>query len=302
MILVACVLGGCPASPPTPLDRPATVESDAAGSYRVQRGDTLYSIAFRHHVDWRQLAQWNNIGPPHTIYPGQALRLQSAMERSETPARDNETVGDTPAPVLQRPDVGEVRDLPPVELGPDATEPDPRPASEPAPEETGEEQPVTPAESDPAPAPEPEPEVVPETRAPSPDQNSPAPERNVAGVDWRWPTKGRLVRGFDASATRKGLGIAGDEGQSVVAAADGQVVYSGTGLLGYGELIIVKHTDNLLSAYGHNRRRLVEEGDRIRAGQTIAEMGRNERNEIMLHFEIRNNGQPADPLGYLPRK
>lgn len=298
LFLVCCLLAGCPASPPTPLDRPGGAAPNAAGIYRVQRGDTLYSIAFRHHVDWRDLALWNNIGPPHTIYPGQDLRLKAFTERPGTTRRDHETAGDRPVAVLQRPDVGEARDLPAIDLEPDVTAPDPEPAAEPEPVETPREDPPTPAERESAPPPEPEPEVAPESRAPS----APAPERNVAGVNWRWPTEGQLVRRFDASATRKGIGIAGDEGQSVVAAAAGNVVYSGTGLLGYGELIIIKHTDNLLSAYGHNRRRLVEEGDRVRAGQTIAEMGRNERNEIMLHFEIRNNGQPADPLGYVPRR
>lgn len=138
------------------------------------------------------------------------------------------------------------------------------------------------------------------TRAPTATVSGSA--RTVGGVAWQWPTAGRVVRPFDASATRRGLGIGGEEGQQVVAAAGGDVVYSGTALIGYGELIIIKHSDTLLSAYGHNRIRLVEEGDRVERGEQIAEMGMNERNEELLHFEIRRNGQPVDPLGYLPSR
>jgi len=124
----------------------------------------------------------------------------------------------------------------------------------------------------------------------------------VGGVSWQWPTDGRLARSFDVADTRKGIGLAGSAGQDVVAAAGGDVVYSGTALIGYGELIIIKHSDKLLSAYGHNRRRLVAEGDRVQRGQKIAEMGRDDRQEEMLHFEIRRDGEPVNPLDFLPRR
>ena len=122
----------------------------------------------------------------------------------------------------------------------------------------------------------------------------------MANIAWRWPTAGEVVRPFDAAATRRGLGIGGEVGQPVVATADGQVVYSGTALIGYGELIIIQHSGALLSAYGHNRRRLVEEGARVQAGQPIAELGLNDRDQPMLHFEIRQDGQPVDPRRFLP--
>ena len=112
-----------------------------------------------------------------------------------------------------------------------------------------------------------------------------------------------MLRTFKAGdPTRNGLDIAGREGQPVLAAGDGEVVYSGNGLIGYGELVIVKHDDRLLSAYGHNRQRLVREGDRVTRGQRIAELGRNDRNEAVLHFEIRRDGKPIDPLGLLPAR
>lgn len=112
-----------------------------------------------------------------------------------------------------------------------------------------------------------------------------------------------MVRGFVAGdPARNGLDIAGKEGQEIIATSAGQVVYSGNGLIGYGELIIVKHSEKMLSAYAHNRVRLVKEGDQVWAGQKIAEMGRNSRNEQLLHFEIRVLGKPTNPMNYLPGK
>jgi lipoprotein NlpD len=122
-------------------------------------------------------------------------------------------------------------------------------------------------------------------------------------VSWRWPADGQLVsRYVDGDPTRQGIGVAGSAGQAVHAAGDGVIVYSGSGLVGYGELVIIKHDEQWLSAYGHNRKRLVGEGDRVRAGQQIAEMGRTGADRDMLHFEIRYNGKPVDPLRYLPRR
>lgn len=118
---------------------------------------------------------------------------------------------------------------------------------------------------------------------------------------WSWPLSGRLVGTFVAGdVTRSGLDISGSEGQAIYAAADGEVVYSGTGILGYGELIVIQHPSGLLSAYGHNRKRLVTEGAKLKRGQQIAEMGRDPSGRQLLHFEIRKNGKPVDPLAYLP--
>jgi lipoprotein NlpD len=127
------------------------------------------------------------------------------------------------------------------------------------------------------------------------------PSRTFAGIAWRWPTAGNLIGRYTAGdPARQGIDIAGNEGQAVLAAAAGEVVYSGNGLIGYGELIIIKHSNELLSAYGHNRRRLVAEGQRVVAGQAIAEMGRSGGQLSQLHFEIRRAGRPVDPLDYLP--
>jgi lipoprotein NlpD len=133
-----------------------------------------------------------------------------------------------------------------------------------------------------------------------PPASTAAPASTLA---WRWPADGSLSSRYaPGEATRQGIDIDGREGEPVLAAADGVVVYSGSGLVGYGELVIVKHNDAWLSAYGHNRTRLVNEGQRVSAGQPIAEMGHTGASHDMLHFEIRYNGKPVDPLQYLPRR
>lgn len=145
---------------------------------------------------------------------------------------------------------------------------------------------------------------------PAPKQVASAPPRQPAAATpptnnlaWRWPAEGELASPYaEGDPTRQGIDIAGSAGQPVRAAADGVVVYSGSGLVGYGELVIVKHNDNWLSAYGHNRARLVNEGQLVKAGQQIAEMGHTGAARDMLHFEIRYNGKPVDPLQYLPRR
>lgn len=136
--------------------------------------------------------------------------------------------------------------------------------------------------------------------APSPARPS-AP--GIAAPSWRWPTQGQVIgRYVSGDQTQQGINIAGSAGQPVLAAADGIVVYSGAGLVGYGELIIIKHSDEWLSAYAHNRRRLVAEGSRVKSGDFIAEMGKTGAIREMLHFEIRRNGKPVDPLSFLPRQ
>jgi lipoprotein NlpD len=130
-----------------------------------------------------------------------------------------------------------------------------------------------------------------------------ARDREQEGITWMWPTEGNVIARFDASdALKKGIDIAGALGQPVRAAAKGRVVYSGSGLIGYGKLIILKHNDTLLSAYAHNKELLVAEGDIVDAGRQIAAMGSSGENVVMLHFEIRRDGQPVDPLAYLPER
>ena len=129
------------------------------------------------------------------------------------------------------------------------------------------------------------------------------PTASIVGAPtWRWPAQGQIIgRYVSGDQTQQGINIAGSAGQPILAASDGIVVYSGAGLVGYGELIIIKHSDEWLSAYAHNRRRLVVEGSRVKSGEVIAEMGKTGAIREMLHFEIRRNGKPVDPLAFLPR-
>jgi lipoprotein NlpD len=239
----------------------------ADGHYRVRRGDSLYTIAFRLGLDWRDLAKWNGIGVPYTIYPDQELRLSPPPARADSavvirPAR-------SPAATIS------------TEQG--ASAPKEQPGTLPAAAGNATAAPSRPPPSTPAPSP---------VTTPSTDPGA-----------WLWPAEGRLLSTFKSNdPSRNGIEIGGKEGQAIIAAAAGEVVYSGSGLIGYGELIIIKHSDRMLSAYAHNRKRLVTEGQRVAAGERLAEMGRDDRNQPMLHFEIRVNGTPQDPLKFLPRR
>ncbi len=129
----------------------------------------------------------------------------------------------------------------------------------------------------------------------------PAKTKAVARVRWTWPTRGKLTRKFSRRGLgKKGIAIVGKPGQAIRSAAAGRIVYAGSGLVGYGKLIIVKHNKTFLSAYAHNRRLLVKEGDRVQIGQPIGEMGSTGTDRTMLHFEIRRRGKPVNPLAYLP--
>ncbi len=132
---------------------------------------------------------------------------------------------------------------------------------------------------------------------------SPPGRADAVRVDWRWPTDGQVIAGFGATAkTQSGVHISGRIGQPVRAAAGGEIVYAGSGLPGYGQLLIIKHTPEYLSAYGHNDKLLVGEGDRVTGGQQIARMGTGPGRRALLHFEIRRDGQPVNPLSRLPRR
>jgi lipoprotein NlpD len=332
--VIALGLGACASSPPAPVVDLSDSNDDSAphntdsqvppaatqGTYRVVRGDTLYAIAFRHGLDFRDVAAWNKIVPPYRIYAGQDIRLDApaGTTRPPTPAAapgappsvapsptTATTAGATSAPGPAPSKPGMFEDVPP----PAATMPKPPSGSVPNADNPAPSTPVVQAK--PA-APElPAKPAASEVPAkPSATEPSPAPRiaddsvvTSTNGVTWRWPGKGSLVGTFVAGdQTRQGIDVAGKAGDPVLAAANGEVVYSGNGLLGYGELIIVKHNANFLSAYGHNRKRLVQEGEKVKAGQQIAEMGSSASSREELHFEIRKNGKPVNPLDYLPAR
>ncbi|AFJ02526.1 Lipoprotein NlpD [Methylophaga frappieri] len=248
--------------------RTPTAPLDAPLSYSVKRGDTLYSISFRYGMDWRELARVNGIRSPYTIYVGQKLKFRGAPPAQRTASVSKPVASSVPS---NKPSVASPK---PVQKTP------PSPATTVAPK----------------PAVKPEPATQPRP------SSSPMPTGS-GNPSWRWPTAGPLLSSFsNTSATRKGIKIAGKAGQDVVAAANGRVVYSGDGLPRYGNLLIVKHNDVYLSAYAHNQTLLVKEGDSVQAGQKIATLGRTGTQRDQLHFEIRRNGQPVDPMRYLPKQ
>lgn len=272
-MLAASALAGCVSSPPGGVQvvdrgqnqgRAPVVQRQPVrnGHYVVQRGDTLYSIAFRFGWDWKALAAHNGLRDPYVIRVGQTIRFDNRPIGSSQPVVATAPPATT-SPVVTQP----TQSRPPVAVtAPPATQPA-RPPVANAPATT----PVTPV------------------------------TRSATG--WSWPTQGTVISRFSSNGSlNKGIDIAGELGQPVLAASDGSVVYAGSGLRGYGELIIIKHSDTYVSAYGHNRRLLVREGQQVKAGQSIAEMGSTGADRVKLHFEIRRQGKPVDPLQYLPRR
>ena len=200
----------------------------SSGFHEVKKGDTLYSISFRYGVDFKQLARWNRISSPYTIFPGQRIRLVPPAGSSSRVARTAKT-----------------------------------------------------------------PTKKTTTSKPKPKLAAAKPPGN-----WQWPVKGKLLQKF--SAQNKGIDISAAQGSPVVAASAGKVVYAGNGLRGYGNLLIIKHNRTYFSAYAHNHRLVVKEGATVKAGQKIAEVGASGTDTVKLHFEIRKDGNPEDPLKFLP--
>lgn len=271
--------------------RPASALSGAAARgrldgdhYIVGKGDTLYSIAFRNGVDFRTLASWNNIAEPYRIWPGQSLRLKAPVAAPAGSGTGFSPVVEAapaaqPLAAASRP---VVLPSPPVSRAVVATPAAAAPAA----------RAEIPAAVKPAAAP-------PVVAAPAAALANGA-SRNSGGITWRWPASGPLIKRYQAGDAIPGIEIAGKAGDPVRAAADGVVVYSGNGLVGYGELIIIKHSDALLSAYGHNSTRLVKEGQTVKSGQKIAEMGSSGASRVELQFQVRRDGNPVDPMAYLP--
>ena len=212
------------------------------GSYQVKQGDTLYSIAWRYGLDYKELASWNNIDANYTIHPGQRLRLLEPASATQQTGTVAQTGTAAPAQVSETP----------ADTNSDSSK------------------------------------IVGLTKNPG---------------RWLWPTDGKVLSTYSAKQLdRRGIDIAGTLGQEIQAVADGKVVYSGNGLAGYGNLIIIKHSDTYLSAYAYNQQRLVKEGMTVTAGKEIAKMGKHKTGAARLHFQIRKNGKPVDPLQFLPKR
>lgn len=249
-------------------------------SYIVQKGDTLFSIAFNYGFDYRELAEMNGISEPAVIKTGQEIRLF----RDENAPRPVIIPAPPPIPVIKEGPVGvkyaysenvvaEIEKAVPVKEAP------PKPVVSLAPK------PNLPAQKA-----EPVPQPVSQTVTVIDEE----------ALNWRMPTDGKLIGAFSEAENRKGVDIAGKAGQPIYASAPGKVVYSGSGLRGYGKLVIIKHNQTYLSAYAHNNKILVKEGQSVSQGQKIAEMGNTDSDQVKLHFEVRRYGKPVDPGRFIP--
>jgi lipoprotein NlpD len=250
------------------------------GYYRVKPGDTLYRIALDSGQNYRDIAAWNNLANPNQIEVDQLLRVVPPGQNAAAV-----TPGVATAPVVG----GSVQSAPLSST--------PAPGSGAAP-------PVYASASMATTIP-PQPSQPPVVAGPGPVVNGPAtvtgpgPVLNGGNIVFSWPVRGRVLNMFDDSKN-KGINIGGAAGEPVKAAAEGRVVYAGNGLRGYGNLIIIKHNATYLTAYAHNRALMVKEGDTVTKGEKIAEMGNSDADRVMLHFEVRQQGKPVDPMKYLP--
>lgn len=292
--LILPLLAACEAPGPAPIrdgrppvkeSKPAytvtAVEPDQNGQHVVQKGDTLFAIAFQNGLDYRDLAFWNNLSSPDVIKVGQTLRLTPpddvagrARGVETIPLRENSLTRPKPIQEVSLLTEPRAQRLPYSDANWAAMA-----NNKPAPTEA--------------------------TRVTQPAQPTPnvstAPVSQGEQEDWLWPAGGPLLGNF-GQAGGKGIDIAGEPRSPVIASGPGKVVYSGNGLRGYGKLLIVKHSGEFLTAYAHNHALLVKEGDWVKAGQKIAEMGDTDSDRVKLHFEIRQYGKPLDPLKYLPER
>jgi len=245
-------------------------------SYTVQKGDTLYSIAFNYGFDYHDLAEMNGIKDPSVISIGQQIHLFPNRAGSAAPANTiaakpiDDLVKDQPKLVKYQYSAAAMAQIDKVQL---------------------QTTPVTTivAKAD-------------NSSQASPDSadDEPPEVSEDSVLEWALPTQGKIIGQFSESDNRKGIDIAGKRGQPILASASGKVVYSGNGLRGYGKLIIIKHNNTFLSAYAHNDKVLVKEGQSVTLGQKIAEMGNTDASRVELHFEVRRFGKPVDPAKYLP--
>lgn len=290
-------LAGCISQQPVPaVDRStsrAVVQPTGPGYYTVKRGDTLYRIAQEHGQDFRDIVIWNSITNPSAIKEGQVLRVAPPVAAAEPAATDGAVTKpiDVGAAVesrsLDQPASASVAVVP--QNG--ALKREPRVGKEPYSDEAYAR--LNKAGGEAAKPAEVKPEVKPEA--------APAVATGPDDVPWMWPTSAKVSTPY-SDAGNKGLDFAGKAGDPVLAAGDGKVVYAGSGLRGFGELVIVKHNATYLSAYAHNRKILVKEGQQVSRGQKIAEMGNTDADSVKLHFEIRKQGKPVDPAQYLPKR
>ena len=311
------VIAGCATQPPA--DILSLSPNHFAGNiYIVKPKDTIYSIAREQHVDHQTLARINHIMPPFTIYTGQRLIMRAGAGKiqelpSNVAAKDHQPLvpqannnfadsktefssangatkvssASAASASITKPQNKPLPTAAAITAASNSSIAKNKPAGNNAAVTTQRAQAESPGQQE---------EVV---KAASTLEVDNARKR----VNWIWPTRGPILSRFAKGATLKnGINIGGSEGTAIKAVAPGKVVYSGSGLRGYGHLIIIKHQNDFLSAYAHNKKNLVQEGAEVKIGQLIAEMGKTGSNRVMLHFEVRHNGVPIDPEKVLPKR
>lgn len=277
MLTLATVLvAGCKSTARLPpIEQMAQPPSIRLNYHIASRDDSLYTIAWRYGVDFRELAQRNRIAAPYRLHAGQKIMLADSDAATRLAA--SRTVA-TPRGVQV---TAIADDQPVVEVASSSSTAATSSGVKTVPAVVAKPQPVAPTE---------QPAVA-------------VPAAASGTSHWLWPTNGRLITQYSATdPLRKGIDLEGKQGDPVKAAKAGSVVYAGSGLAGYGQLLIVKHDEQFLSAYAHNNKLLVAEGDAVKKGQVIAEVGSSGTDKNKLHFEIRKSGKPVDPLLYLPRR
>ena len=282
---------------PSSAPKPAPVRSDVRpDSYTVKPGDTLYSIALEHGLDYRELALWNGLDNPGALKVGMQLRLSAPAGAAAVVAAPLKGGGGT---VEARP-LGTGPSPAPI-APPAAATPSSAPSGAVLSEPRGVRMPYSEQALAQLSRPDTPTPAAPRTEAarPDPKADSASEARGPEDVDWAWPVKGKIVGTFN-DATSKGIAIAGKLGTPVLASAPGRVIFSGTGIRGFGKLIVIKHNNTYLSVYAHNSELNVKEGQAVTKGQKIAEMGNTDADQVKLHFEIRRFGKPVDPMKLLP--
>ena len=262
-------------------------------TYKVNKGDTMFLIAYLTGMDVKDLASMNNMKEPYSLSVGQTLKISNCSTKTITTTVPVKTTAPaTPA----EPEVTYTPGANGTQIGSDGTVIGPIKSGvgngEPSKPVFTNNTPSTPATT---------------TTQVETTNNTPVNANVVApvasNIAWQWPTQGNVIQGFsNTDGGNKGVDISGSRGQAVKAAANGRVVYAGNALRGYGNLIIIKHNDDFLSAYAHNDKILVSDQQEVKAGQEIAKMGSTGTNAVKLHFEIRYKGKSVDPVRYLPRR
>ena len=266
-------------------------------TYKVNKGDTMFLIAYLTGMDVKDLASMNNMKEPYSLSVGQTLKISNCSTKTVTTTVPVKTTASAAPAAPAEPEVTYTPGANGTQIGSDGTVIGPIKsgvatggASTPAFTNNTPSRPVTTTT-----------QVETTTNDTPINANVVAPV--ASNVAWQWPTQGNVIQGFSNSdGGNKGVDISGSRGQAIKAAASGRVVYAGNALRGYGNLIIIKHNDDFLSAYAHNDKILVSDQQEVKAGQEIAKMGSTGTNAVKLHFEIRYKGKSVDPVRYLPRR